>query len=119
MQGVGTILIVDDDAPTRAFIAEALGDEGYITWTAHDATTALAAISQHPPNLVLFDLPLLGSTTTCPLAALRSNHAGLRLVVMTTNRTAAETLLVQDITDCLVKPFSLDELLDCVARYIP
>ena len=119
MPCVGTILIIDADAPTRGFLADALGEEGYTIWTSKSTTSALAALAQHRPDLVLLDLPLLGSAQLDPLVAVQHTRAaGMHLVVMSTNRIAADTLAAQDIAECLVKPFQLDALLACVAKHI-
>jgi DNA-binding response OmpR family regulator len=91
MPCVGTILIIDTDAPTRAFLADALGEEGYTTWIAQSATCALTALALYRPDLMLLDLPLLGSTPLDSLAAVQHTRtAGLPLIVMSTNRIAAE-----------------------------
>ena len=55
MPCVGTILIIDTDAPTRAFLADALGEEGYTTWTAQSTTSALTALARYQPDLTLQD----------------------------------------------------------------
>ena len=39
------------------------------------------------------------------------------IVLMTASPHAAETLLIQGATDYLPKPFDIDQLLECVARY--
>lgn len=114
----GDILIVEKDAAIRALCAEALGDEGYATWTAHDAKTALASMRQHPPDLVLLDLHLPGNAAASLLAALqRSGVERPRVVAMTTTKFA-EVVPARDITACLLKPFGLGDLLDCVAKHI-
>jgi two-component system nitrogen regulation response regulator NtrX len=116
---VGDILVLDGDRPTLDFIAEALGDEGYMIRTAQYIQTALAAIQQRRPDLVLLDLPVLYRSTSSLLDALRDNRAArLPIIAMTTNAKIAEELLALSFTDCLVKPFTLTELLDCVGRHI-
>jgi CheY-like chemotaxis protein len=68
MPCVGTILIIDTDTPTREFLADALGEEGDTIWTAQSTTSVLAALALYRPDLVLLDLPLLGSTPLDPPA---------------------------------------------------
>ena len=55
------VLIVDDEADIRLLIGGLLGDEGYQTREAGDADSALEAIRNRRPNLVLLDIWLQGS----------------------------------------------------------
>ncbi|MBU7584245.1 MAG: response regulator [Nostoc sp. TH1S01] len=50
------LLIVDDDMDTREFMAFFLEQQGAIVTTASSADTALEAIAQSPPDLLLSDL---------------------------------------------------------------
>jgi PAS domain S-box-containing protein len=50
------ILIVDDDAPTREFIAEMLSKHGYVVSTAADGFEARAQVAASLPELVILDL---------------------------------------------------------------
>jgi signal transduction histidine kinase/DNA-binding response OmpR family regulator len=52
------ILVVDDDAPTREFIAELLVKHGYVVGTAGDAAEARARVEASLPDLVILDLIL-------------------------------------------------------------
>lgn len=47
-----TILIVDDTRQSRDVLEALLGQEGYLTETASDGASALAAIARHAPDLV-------------------------------------------------------------------
>ena len=51
------ILIVDDERDIRDLVAGVLGDEGYDCRTAADSTSALAAIDERRPSLVLLRRP--------------------------------------------------------------
>jgi PAS domain S-box-containing protein len=50
------ILVVDDDAPTREFIAEMLSKHGYVVSTAADGFEARAQVAASLPELVILDL---------------------------------------------------------------
>lgn len=52
------ILVVDDDSPTREFIAELLSKNQYVVSTAADAAEARAQIAASLPELVILDLIL-------------------------------------------------------------
>ncbi len=53
-----SILVVDDDRPTREFIAELLSRNQYVVNTAADAAEARAQIAASLPGLVILDLIL-------------------------------------------------------------
>jgi signal transduction histidine kinase/CheY-like chemotaxis protein len=53
-----TILVVEDDAPSRAFIVEILNAEGYEVVTASDGAQARSQVSAALPEVVILDLIL-------------------------------------------------------------
>jgi len=119
MQSKGDILVVDDDAPIAQFIIEALQDEGYTARGAANASEALAALAAAIPDLILLDLLMPGMSGSELLAYLRTHgHAEVPVVIMTADTRAAQLLTAQGVSRCLLKPFTLDALLDCVARAI-
>jgi signal transduction histidine kinase/DNA-binding response OmpR family regulator len=52
------ILVVEDDTPTREFIAELLSKHGYAVGTAADGAAARAQVKASMPELVILDLVL-------------------------------------------------------------
>jgi len=52
------ILVVEDDTPTREFIAELLSKNGYLVGTAADGAEARAQVAASVPELVILDLIL-------------------------------------------------------------
>jgi PAS domain S-box-containing protein len=57
-EGIQNILVVEDDGPTREFIAELLSKNGYEVSTAADGAEALWRVANKPPSLVILDLIL-------------------------------------------------------------
>lgn len=55
------ILIVDDEPDIRELISGVLEDDGYETRVAGDSDSALAAVKERKPSLVLLDVWLRGS----------------------------------------------------------
>ena len=55
---VRPILVVEDDAPTREFVAELLSKRGYTVATASDGVDARAKVAASVPELVILDLIL-------------------------------------------------------------
>jgi DNA-binding response OmpR family regulator len=119
MQPKGDILVVDDDQPTVDFIAEALIEDGYTVRAALDAAHTREAIIVRQPDLVLLDLHLpdkMGDVLVCDLQD--DGLAGVPVVIMTADAKAARELAIEKIAFCLLKPFDLDDLFECVARHI-
>jgi signal transduction histidine kinase/CheY-like chemotaxis protein len=54
----GEILVVEDDTPTREFIAEMLSAQGYAVATAADGAQARAQVAASLPQLVILDMML-------------------------------------------------------------
>ncbi len=53
-----SLLIVDDDPQMREMLVDAFGASGYAVRSAHDKASALAAMREDPPELLLTDLRL-------------------------------------------------------------
>jgi signal transduction histidine kinase/CheY-like chemotaxis protein len=53
-----SILVVEDDAPTREFIAEMLTTHGFVVTTAADGAQARAQVAASLPELVILDMML-------------------------------------------------------------
>jgi len=53
-----TILIVEDDSRLALALSVRLKANGYSTWTAHDAITAISTAIRVKPNLILLDISL-------------------------------------------------------------
>jgi len=118
------LLIVEDDAALRSYLASALGDQGYLVQQAHDRVTALACLTaDSPPGLVLLDLglPPAPSTMTEGLAVLDEclHHAPATKVIVLTGqdeRAAALEAVRRGAFDFLVKPASVATIVQGLRR---
>lgn len=118
MHRSGDVLVVDDEVNIVDLIAEVLIEEGYAVRQAHDGSSALAQIEVASPALILLDMSMPDMAGTTLLQHLRAtNHHDIAVVIMTAGAHSIEALIAQGATGYLAKPFELDELLDCVARY--
>ena len=100
-----SILIVEDDAPTREFIAEMLTTHGFVVTTAADGAQARAQVAAALPELVILDMMLPEVSGFELLGEWRASlrTAGLPVFVLTSKdlshneqcylRTHAEVLL--------------------------
>jgi DNA-binding response OmpR family regulator len=119
MQGSGYILVVDDEADIVEFVVDFLREEGYSVRGALDGDAALTAIADQAPAVILLDLlmPSLNGMALWEHLKLH-NLADIPVVLMTASPHAAEAMLASGATEYLPKPFDLDQLLACVARYV-
>ncbi len=120
MLHTGSILVVDREPTIVNLLVEILTDDGYIAYTAPDSAGALVAIARHPPALILLDLGPPGMCGAALIEQVRgAGLASMPIVLMTTEPRDAAPLLVPGSIEGLAKPFALDDLLACVARYMP
>ena len=119
MNNAGDILIVDDDQPIVDFITEALAEEGYTVRSAFNVASALDATAARRPDLIIMDLHMPGKTGDVFVRDLRRDGStDVPVILMTADSVSAKALEAEDIAFCLLKPFDLDDLLACVAKYI-
>ena len=119
MQPTGSILVIDREPTIVDLLVEILTDAGYIAYTAPDGRGARVAIARHRPALILLDVECPSMHGATLIAHLRAaDPAIIPIVVMTTAPREAAPLRMLGVGECLAKPFDLDELLACVARYV-
>ncbi len=114
------ILIVDDEADIRELISGILEDEGYETRLARDSDTALAAIEERRPSLVVLDIWLQGSKLDGleVLSVVHEAHPDLPVVIISGhgNIETAVAAIKQGAYDYIEKPFKADRLVLVVNR---
>lgn len=67
------ILIVDDERPNRQLLEVMLKPEGFHLLTATNGEEALAAVAQHPPDLILLDVMMPGMNGYQVAAKIKGN----------------------------------------------
>lgn len=116
------ILVVDDEAPARKYLAANLRTRGYDVLTAADGEAALALLAEHPVALLLLDLGLPGLDGFEVLSTIRRKHNGHPPVVVCSARTGHHdqaTALSLGAAAYLTKPFSVQDLLTEVCAILP
>lgn len=114
------VLIVDDDTTTAELTAECLMmDPAVSVCTAGDGATALRAVTEFEPEVVLLDvdLPDVSGLELAPkLKDRRIGHA-LRVIIFSGSVQEADPNFLPNGVDAwLTKPAHLDALLDCIFR---
>ncbi|MCU0578147.1 MAG: sigma-54 dependent transcriptional regulator, partial [Desulfobacterota bacterium] len=109
------LLLVEDNALEADFLKQELTEQGYaITWV-EDGETALAALQENPPDLVLLDIRLPGMDGIEVVRRIKAGHQSRYIpVIMVTALTEVEERvrgLDAGADDYLTKPFQPFELL--------
>jgi len=116
---VKTVLVVEDDDACRLFLAQALAKEGYDVDTAHDGRDALARIGKTTYDAMIADLRMPHMNGQELYEEVRKSHprlAASTLFVTGDSLSAATQEFLRQVPNrCLVKPFSLEELLEAMA----
>ncbi|GIF75247.1 response regulator transcription factor [Asanoa siamensis] len=106
------ILVVDDDRTVSDVICRYLEHAGYAVGHVGDGGAALDAVRRDLPDLVVLDLmlPTLSGLEVC--RALRTEPAGVPIVMLTARGDEADRVLGLELgaDDYLTKPFSPREL---------
>ncbi len=114
------ILIVDDEADIRRHVAGILEDEGYQCRVAGDSASAIAAVEERRPSLLILDIWLRGSDRDGLqiLELLKADHPDLPVIMISghgTIETAVNAIKI-GAYDFIEKPFKADRLILMVQR---
>jgi two-component system nitrogen regulation response regulator NtrX len=114
------VLIVDDEADIRELVAGVLEDEGYTVRTAPDSTSALEAIAERRPSLILLDVWLQGSKLDGLeiLEQVKRRDPTLPVIMISGhgNLDTAVAAVREGAVDFIEKPFEASRLLHLVGR---
>src|SRR3982750_3337097 len=114
------VLVVDDEADIRDLVSGVLEDEGYSVRTAADSTSALDAIEERRPSLVLLDVWLQGSRLDGLqlLEQVKRRDPTLPVLMISGhgNLDTAVAAIREGAVDFIEKPFKADRLLHLVGK---
>ncbi len=109
------ILLADDNADMRAYVARLLENQGYRVTAVGDGEAALAAARRSPPDMLLTDVMMPKLDGFGLLRAIRQDPATAGVPVIMLSARAGEEAKVEGLDagadDYLVKPFAARELL--------
>ena len=116
----GDILVVDDEADIRELVSGLLEDEGFNPRTAFDSASALAAVRERLPSLVILDVWLQNSALDGIeiLDEIKRAHPDLPVVIISGHGTieTAVAAIKKGAYDFVEKPFNADRLILAVNR---
>lgn len=110
---IGCVLVVDDDADTRALVADILEADSYEVQCCRNGTLALKVLDNHHFDLILSDIRMPGAITGIDLLLhVRRLNLDTEVILMTAYASVetAVQALRGEAFDYLTKPFSLKEL---------
>ena len=114
------VLVVDDEADIRELVSGVLEDEGYAVRSAADSTSAIDAIDDRRPSLVLLDVWLQGSKMDGLqlLEQIKRRDPTLPVLMISGhgNLDTAVAAIREGAVDFIEKPFKADRLLHLVGR---
>jgi anti-anti-sigma factor len=117
----GRVLVADDNADMREYLARLLGAR-YRVQTVSDGAAALAAATAQCPDLIVSDVMMPGMDGLELVAALRADPRTARVPMVLLSARAGQEAAAEGLTagadDYLVKPFTAGELLARVGAHL-
>ena len=115
MSRIPRVLVVEDEQDIAALIKHALERSGDAQVdVVGSGDTALRAVADHAPDLVILDvnLPVLSGTEVCRVMRARPETAQTPIIMLTARTSEADRVAGLDLgaDDYVTKPFSLREL---------
>ena len=111
-----TVLLAEDDAPSRQIYYTVLDAEGYRVIEVPDGKSALEVLTREPVDLLVTDVMMPGMTGIELLQRARQLRPDLRAIVMTGHKTSEAVIgaLRNRACEFLEKPFHIEELVEAV-----
>jgi CheY-like chemotaxis protein len=113
---MASVLIVDDDPRIRELLRRWLEPAGHVLRFGEDAYTALAAISEEPPAVIVCDVHMPGANGLWLADRVRSMAPTTGIVLATADRTIPPLeSLRKGVVAYVLKPFQREQLVRAVA----
>ncbi|MFD7874948.1 response regulator transcription factor [Streptomyces sp. NPDC059378] len=108
----GAVLVVDDDPAIRRSLERGLRLSGFSVRTADSGRAALDAVREAPPDVLVLDVSMPGTSGIEVCARLRADGQDLPVLMLSALDETADRIagLQAGGDDYLVKPFALQEL---------
>lgn len=117
------ILIVDDSPAETALMRSVLQQAGYQPVALHDSTRLEETIEAERPQLILMDvvMPTRNGFQACRELKDNPQFAQIPVVIVSSKNTDSDRFWAQNqgASDYVVKPFTAQQLLGAVGKFIP
>ena len=112
------LLLVDDETPLRALIAERLSERGFEVVEAEDGEKALLLLEQFAFDVVITDLRMPGIDGTKVIEAAVERYPSIVGIVITGYGTTKDAVdaIKRGASDFIAKPFQFDELMHVLEK---
>jgi DNA-binding response OmpR family regulator len=106
------ILVVDDEADVREFLAEFLTMQGYSVSLAADGPEALECVEKDPPRVILLDIRMPGMDGIEVLKRVKASHPDVGVIMVTAvfDEEVGKKALKLGADDYITKPLDMSYL---------
>ena len=117
---LGNILVVDDESEICEILEEYLAHQGYRVRTAADGATALRAVTEEAPDVVLLDINMPRLSGIEALTAIQAINPDIQVIMVSgqSDLERAKQSLAYGAFDYITKPFGLPYLTQSVETAI-
>jgi twitching motility two-component system response regulator PilG len=116
------VLVVDDSPTVRKIVQLTLQRENIQVYTAGDGLTALTAVADSQPDLILLDimLPHMDGYSICHLIRNNQEYRDLPIIMLSGKDGIFDKMRgkLAGSTEYMTKPFDSTELVQTVRRYL-
>lgn len=118
---MGRVLLVDDDEGILEALQIAIESEDYEVLTTTKGEQSIDLAKKYYPNVVVMDLLLSGKNGSELTVELKScgETRNIPVILISAHPGAEKTATDCGADEFLAKPFSLDDLLQRIAKYMP
>ncbi len=115
-----SVLIIDDEADMCEMLSQILGQEGFVTYAAHDGISGLELFNKTSPHAVILDLRMPGMNGMEVLKQIRQTNSETPVIIITAYgeiQSAVEAVKL-GAYNYFNKPFNNDEVVFAVKKAI-
>jgi DNA-binding response OmpR family regulator len=118
--GLKRILVVEDEGDLRGLVTRILEDSGYAVTAAEDGWSAIEALQDRRPDLVLLDLrlPVLDGWTVLEFARRTIPPPAVALMTVCSDADSIVRGIRAGIAGCVFKPFRIRDLVTTCDRIL-
>lgn len=111
------ILVVDDDLPILTLMRNVLREFGFDPRVASSGSAAISAAREEPPDLILLDKNMPGTTVDETIRSLRS-HRAVPIVILSGEPVDPDELASLGAAGSVMKPFDIRDLVERIRGFV-